>query len=87
MWLPSLRSGYVEAEDKGHGEAEEGGAAEDWIDADEQAGGDAPGQLFGRGSHAEECEDGKGDAAVEPVVVDGSGSWLGRCDWVRRVHF
>ena len=75
--VAELRGGNVEAEDEGQGEAEDGGAAEDGIDADEEAGGDAPGQLFRRGSHAEQREDGKGDAAVEPVVVDGSGSLVG----------
>ena len=41
--VADLRGGDVEAEDKGQGEAEDGGAAEDGIDADEEAGGDAPG--------------------------------------------
>jgi len=45
--VADLRGGDVEAEDEGYGEAEDGGAAEDGIDADEKTGGDAPGQLFG----------------------------------------
>ena len=70
--VADLRGGYVEAEDESYSEAEDGGAAEDGVDADEEPDGDAPGQLFRRGSHAEEREDGKGDAAVNPVMVDGS---------------
>ena len=77
MWLPSCEAATLRRKTKARARQRIGGAAEDGIDADEQAGGDAPGQLFGRGSHAEECEDGKGDAAVEPVVVDGSGSLVG----------
>ena len=38
-----LRGRYVEPKDKGHCEAKKGGAAEDRIDADEEAYGDAPG--------------------------------------------
>ena len=38
-----LRGGDVEPEDEGGGEAEDSGAAEDWVDADEKPGGDAPG--------------------------------------------
>ena len=67
--VAELRSGNIEAEDEGQGEAEDGGAADDGIDADQKARGDAPGQLFGRGSHAMERVDRKRDAAVEPVVV------------------
>jgi hypothetical protein len=65
-----LRGGDVEAEQKGGGKGEEGGAAENGIDADEQADCDAPGQLLRRGPHAQKCEDGKGDAPVDPVVVE-----------------
>jgi hypothetical protein len=72
--VADLRGGYIEAEDKCQGEAENGGAAEDGIDADEEAGGDAPGELFRRGSHAKEREYGESNAAVEPVVVDRSGA-------------
>jgi hypothetical protein len=70
-----LRGSDIETEDKGDGEAEYGSAAEDWIDADEKASGDAPGKFFGRGSHAKECEDGEYDAAVKPVVMDRSTAW------------
>lgn len=38
-----LRSGDVEAEDGGHRETEDGGAAEDGVDTDEEADADAPG--------------------------------------------
>jgi hypothetical protein len=38
-----LGCGYVEAEENCYGEAEEGGAAEDGVDADEEANSDAPG--------------------------------------------
>ena len=83
-----MRGGYVEAEDKGQPEAEDGGAAQEGIDADEEADGDAPGELFRRGSHAEQCEDGKGDAAVDPVVVEGSGSLVGVVGiWLFGLHF
>jgi hypothetical protein len=83
-----LRGGYVEAEDEGQREAEDGGAAQDGIDADEEADGDAPGESFRRGSHAKQCEDGKGDAAVEPVVMDGSGSLVGWVAiWLVGLHF
>jgi len=47
-----LRGRYVEAEEKGYCEAEECGAAQDGIDADEEADGDAPGELFRSCSHA-----------------------------------
>jgi len=65
-----LRCCNIEAEDKGYREAEECGAAEDGIDTDEEADGDAPGELFRSCSHAEKRQDGKGDAAVDPVVMD-----------------
>jgi len=77
-----LRGGDVEAEQEGRGEAEDRRAAEHGIDADEQADGDAPGQLFGRGSHAQQSEDGKRDAAVEPVMAERRMDGLG----VGRVH-
>ncbi len=41
-----LRGGDVEPEDEGQGEAEDGGGAEDGIDADEDAGGEAPGEFL-----------------------------------------
>ena len=41
-----LRGGHVEAEDKGHCEAENGRAADDGIDADEETDGDAPGEFL-----------------------------------------
>jgi hypothetical protein len=83
-----LRCGYVETEDEGQSEAEDGGAAEDGVDANEKADGDAPGELFRRGSHAEQCEDGKDYAAVEPVVVDGGRSLIGAVAiWLVGLHF
>ena len=69
--VADLRGGNVEAEDECDGKAEDGGAAEDGVDANEDAGSYAPCESFGCGSHAEKREDGKGDAPVEPVVVDG----------------
>lgn len=69
--VADLRGGDVEAKDKGDGEAEHGGAAEDGIDADEKAGGDAPCEFFGRGSHAKQRENRQGHAAIEPVVMNG----------------
>lgn len=65
-----LRGGDVEAEEEGRGKADDGGASEDGVDADEEADGDAPGELLRGGSHAEEREDGKGDTAVSPVVME-----------------
>jgi len=41
--VTDLRGGYVEAEDECQGEAEDGGASEDGIDANEDSRGDAPG--------------------------------------------
>ena len=70
--IGELRSGDVEPESRGEDEAKQGGRAEQGIDADDEAGGDAPGEAFGRGSHAEEREKREDDAAVEPAV-------MGRC--------
>jgi len=50
--VAELRGCDVEAKDKGYCEAKDRGAAEDGIDADEQAGGDTPGEFFRRCSHA-----------------------------------
>ena len=74
--VAELRGCDVEAEDEGEGEAKDGCAAEDGVDADEESGGDAPGQPFGRGAHAEEREDGERHASIGPVVVDGSVAWI-----------
>lgn len=85
--VADLRGSDIEAEDEGYGEAEDGGAADDGVDADEQAGGDAPGKLFGRCSHSQQSEDGKGDAAIDPGVVDGSGAGMGlAATWFVRMH-
>jgi len=75
--VADLRGGYVETKEQCDREAEDGCAAEDRVDADEEAGGDAPGEFFGGGSHAEEREDGKHDAAVEPIVMDGRAALAG----------
>jgi len=72
--VAELRGGDVEAEDESEGEAKDGCAAEDGVDADEESGGDAPGQLFGRCAHAEEREDWKRYASIGPTVMDGSGA-------------
>jgi len=72
-----LRGGHVEAQDEGGGEADDGGAAEDGVDADQQADGDAPGEFPRGGPHAEQREDGKGDTAVSPVVMERRGGGLG----------
>lgn len=68
-----LGGGEVKAEEECSGEADHGGATEYGVDADEESDGDAPGQLLGRSTHAEQCEDGKGDAAIGPVVMDRRG--------------
>ena len=67
-----LRCSQVQPEDGSCGEADDGGAAEDGIDADEKADGDAPGQLLWRGSHPKQCEDRKSNAAIGPVVMGGA---------------
>jgi hypothetical protein len=72
--VAELRGGHIETKENGYCEAEDRGAPKNGVDADKEAGGDAPGELFRRGSHAKKCQDGKGDAAVEPVVMDG-GCW------------
>ena len=71
--VADLRGGQVETKDKGYCEAEDRGTSEDGIDTDEEADGDAPGEFLWRCSHAKKCEDGEGDAAVKPVVMDGGG--------------
>ncbi len=68
--IGQLRGGDVEAQQERCREAEDGRAAEDGIDADQQADGDAPGELSWGSAHAEQREDGKSDAAIEPVVVE-----------------
>lgn len=68
--IANLRGGDVETKDDGERQAEDGSAADDGIDADEEACRDAPGKLFRRGSHAKERKNWQCDAAVEPVVVD-----------------
>ncbi len=70
--VADLGCGDIEAEEVGRRKAEEGGAAEDGVDADEEADGDAPGELLRGGAHAEESEDREREAAIGPVVVDGS---------------
>lgn len=41
--ISHLRGGNVEAQDEGYSEAQNAGAAEDGIDSDEEANGEAPG--------------------------------------------
>lgn len=71
--VAELRCCDIQTEHKRYGQAEQRSAANDRIDADEEACGDAPGELLWRGAHAEESQDRKGDATVGPVVVDGWG--------------
>jgi len=78
-----LRSDQVEPERKRRREAEDGRGAEQRVDADKEADGDAPGDLFGGRSHAEQRENGQDDAAIGPVVMDGRGVFEG---WAARVH-
>ena len=83
-----LRGRYVETEEEGHGETENGRTAEDGIDADEEADGDAPGEFLRSCSKTEERKDGQGNAPVEPVVMDGSGSWFDTCgDGFGLIHY
>jgi hypothetical protein len=77
--VSDLRGCYVETEDKGHCEAKNGCAAEDRIDADKEADGDAPGEFLWGGSETEEREDRQSDAPVEPVVMDVLGNWFDTC--------
>lgn len=69
--VADLRGRYVQAKEKSYSEAEESGAAKDGINTDQKADGDAPREFFGSCTHAQEGEDRKSDAAVDPVVVDG----------------
>jgi len=69
--ISDLRGGNVQAEEECCGQTEQSRAAEDGIDADQEAGRDAPCQLFRRGPHAKQRENGKRDATIDPVVVDG----------------
>lgn len=71
-----LRGGDVEAEQEGCGEADDRGAAEDGVDADQKADGDAPGKLLRRGPHAQEREDRKRNATIDPVVMERWLAWL-----------
>ena len=64
-----LRGGDVEAKDESCGETEDGGAAKNGIDADEEADRDAPGEFLRRRPHAQKREDRKRNAAIEPIVV------------------
>jgi hypothetical protein len=75
--IAQLRGRDVETEDEGKGETEDRSASEDRIDADEKPGSDAPGESFRRCAHAKEREDGRDDAAVGPIVVDGTRSVVG----------
>jgi len=86
--VSDLRGSYVEAEGDGDGEAEDCGAAKDRIDADKEAKGEAPGELFRGCSHAKERKDGKNNAAIEPVVMDGRRALTGLAEsWFVRLHF
>ena len=68
----------VEPEEEGHGETQDGGASEQGVDADEESGGDAPGQRARAGSHAQQREDGQDAAAVDPGMVDRTGGTFNR---------
>ena len=77
MWLPICDAARLRRKTNAESEAEDGGTAEDGVDANEEAGGDAPGQLFGEAPMRKERKDGKSDAAVDPVVMNGSGVLAG----------
>ena len=64
-----LRCRDVEAEGEGQQQAENGGRAEQRVDADEEACGEAPGELFRGGPAAKQGKDGERDAPVGPVMV------------------
>lgn len=85
--VANLRGRDVQPEDEGKRKAKNRRTADDRIDPDEQPGSDAPGELLRRGAHAEQCKDGKGDAAIDPVVVYGSVTVGGIASiWLVRMH-
>ena len=63
--IGDLRSDQVEAKDEGDGEAEQGGGAEERIDADRDADGEGPSKTAWRGSHTQEMQDWGDDLALE----------------------
>lgn len=79
-----LRRDEIEPQYECGCETEDGGAAENGVDADEQAEGDAPGKFSGRRTHAQQGEDREDNASVSPVVVDGRGRIEG--GWAARTH-
>jgi hypothetical protein len=85
--VSDLRGCYVETEEKGHCKAKNGCAAKNGVYTDKEADGDAPGEFLWGGSETEKREDGQGDTPVEPVVMDGRGSWFDTCgDGFTLVH-
>ena len=72
-----LRGDEVEPEEEGEREAEEGGGAEQRIDADGESEGERPGETAGGGSDAEEVEDGGNDAFLEQGRREGERSCIG----------
>ncbi len=60
-----LRGDQVKTQDERDGEAEEGGGAEQGIDADHKSGGEGPGEFARRAADAEEFEDRLDEAALE----------------------
>lgn len=78
----------VQPQKKGSGEAKDGGASQNWVNANQQADSDAPGQLLWRCPHAQKRKDGKSDTTVEPVVMGRhlTGFMAGGVD-VALIHF
>jgi len=60
----------VETEEKRECKTEDCRAAENGVDADEESGSDAPGELFRRRAHAQECKNRQRRPAVQPAVSD-----------------
>jgi hypothetical protein len=86
--VANLRGRYVETEDKGERKAKYSRASEDGIDADEESGSNAPGQLLRRGPHAQQRKDWKSHPAIDPVVVNGRVTLSGMASiWFAGVHF
>jgi hypothetical protein len=85
--VANLRRSDIQPEDQGKRKAKNRRAADDRIDADEQPGSNTPGELLRCGAHAEQSKDWKGNAAIDPVVVNGRVTYGGIASiWFVRMH-
>ncbi len=69
--VANLRRSNIQPEDEGERKAKNRRAPEDGIDADEQPGSNAPGQLLRCGAHAQQRKDWKSHPSIDPVVANG----------------